>query len=198
LIKNITILFYFISKSISLKFLIILGDLMKIKGDGFIIRNFLSEDAASLAKHANNSKIWINLRDHFPHPYSLEDAEKFISMVNLVDPVTNYAIEVDNECVGAIGFILGKDFYARTAELGYWLGEEYWNKGIMTKAVNLFTNFIFDYFDIIRIQASVFDWNPASGKVLSKAGFELEARLRKNILKNGTVVDELIFAKLKE
>jgi len=171
---------------------------MKIKGDNFIIRNFLIEDAPSLAKHANNSKIWINLRDHFPNPYTLEDAEKFISVVNLADPVTNYAIEVDNQCAGSIGFILGKDFYKRTAELGYWLGEEFWNKGIMTKAVKLFTDFIFDYFDIIRIQASVFDWNPASSKVLIKAGFEFEARLRKNILKNGIIVDELIYAKLKE
>ncbi len=171
---------------------------MKIKGEGFIIRNFLLEDAPSLAKHANNSKIWINLRDHFPHPYTLENAESFISFVNLADPVTNYAIEIDNDCAGAIGIVLGKDFYKRTAELGYWLGEEYWNRGIMTKAVQMFSNFIFDYFDIIRIQASVFDWNPASAKVLTKAGFELEARLRKNILKNGTVVDELIFAKLKE
>ncbi len=171
---------------------------MKLKGEGFIIRNFINEDAPNLAKFANNSKIWINLRDGFPHPYTLKDAEEFISTVNLVDPVTNYAIAIDDICVGAIGFILGKDLYKRTAELGYWLGEEYWNKGIMTKAVKIFTDFIFEYFDVVRIQASVFDWNPASTKVLLKAGFVMEARLRKNILKNGVVVDELIFAKVKE
>jgi len=171
---------------------------MKLESDGILIRNYIPEDANSLAKHANNSKIWINLRDGFPHPYTVEDAEQFIKVVNLVDPVSNYAIIINNQCVGAIGFELGKNVFRKTAEVGYWISEELWNKGFMTNAVKLFTDYMFDTFDIIRVQASVFDWNPASGKVLEKAGFTLEARLRKHIIKNGNFVDELIYAKLRD
>ncbi|MFH0735314.1 MAG: GNAT family protein [bacterium] len=171
---------------------------MKLKGDNFIIRNYVLEDIHSLAENANNSKIWINLRDGFPHPYSIEDAEKFISVVNLLDPVTNYAIDVNKICVGAIGFEFGKNVFRKTAEVGYWLGEGYWGRGIMTKAVSLFTDFMFENFDIERIQASVFDWNIASAKVLEKAGFTFEARLKKHVLKNDMFGDELIYARFRE
>jgi len=170
---------------------------MKLIGNNFIIRNYINEDAENLTQYANNSKIWINLRDGFPHPYTIDDANHFIGLVNLADPVTNYGIIINNICVGAIGFELGKDVFRKTAEVGYWLGEEFWNRGIMTNAVKLFTDFMFETFDIERIQASVFDWNPASAKVLSKAGFTLEARLRKHIIKNNMLGDELIYAKLK-
>ncbi|NUM73323.1 GNAT family N-acetyltransferase [candidate division KSB1 bacterium] len=167
---------------------------MVLKLTRFTIRPWQHGDEASLAQHANNRNIWRNLRDTFPHPYTLKDAEEWIRFASAENPPRNFAIVVEGEAAGGLGFVLKDDVYRRTAEIGYWLGEKFWGRGIITEAVDAMTEYAFANFDICRIQAGVYEWNPASMRVLEKAGYALEARLRKSIIKDGETIDELIYA----
>jgi RimJ/RimL family protein N-acetyltransferase len=168
--------------------------------EDMIIRPWRPGDEASLVKHANNHKIWQNVRDRFPHPYTHKDAEIWVRVAGADRHMINLAIELEGEAVGGIGLVFKQDVYRRSAEIGYWLGEDYWNRGIATKAVKALTTYIFQHelFDIRRIYAGIFEYNTASGRVLEKAGYRLEARLRKSVTKNGKTVDELVYALLKE
>ncbi|MBE0653673.1 MAG: GNAT family N-acetyltransferase [Bacteroidales bacterium] len=148
-----------------------------------------------MAELANNEKISINLRDGFPHPYTVDDAERFIAICNQQSPPTVFAIEFKGTYVGNIGLHKGEDIYRKSAEIGYFLGEPYWNKGIMTKAVNLICEYGFDELDIVRIFTGVFDYNLASQKVLEKCGFEREAIFKKAVVKKGNIYNEVRFAK---
>lgn len=166
--------------------------------DGMVsLRPFRQEDAPRLAELANNEKIAVNLRDGFPHPYTPEDAEKFIEMA-LSKPDQIFAIEYQGEYVGNIGVHLKSDVYRLGAEIGYFLGEPYWGKGIMTKAVNLVCDYAFRELGIIRIDTGVFDFNPASMRVLEKCGFVREAVFRKSVIKRGKICNEVRYAKIKE
>jgi len=161
------------------------------------IRPWRLDDAETLPKHANNRKVWLALRDAFPHPYTTEDARKFLEATVKVEPMTLFCIEVDGAAVGGIGIHLGIDVHRHTAELGYWLGEEFWARGVMTEAVRAFTDFCFDRFSLRRIYAEPFGNNPASGRVLEKAGFTFEGRLKNNVLKDGQILDSLLYARTK-
>jgi RimJ/RimL family protein N-acetyltransferase len=167
---------------------------MEIKLSQCVIRDWRSGDEDSLALHANNVKVWRNLRDSFPHPYTRRDAEKWIAICQSQSPAISFAIEVDASAVGGIGFVLKEDVYRRSIEIGYWLGEAHWGRGIMTEAVRAMTEYAFETFDVCRIYAGVFEWNRGSMRVLEKAGYELEARLKKSITKNGQCIDEVIYA----
>ncbi|MGI9076027.1 MAG: GNAT family N-acetyltransferase [Gemmatimonadaceae bacterium] len=158
------------------------------------LRDWRMEDAASLARHANNRKVWRNLRDRFPHPYTEEDARQFINTSMLALPRTNFAIEVGGEAVGSIGLILHDDIERVGAELGYWLGESCWGKGIVTAAVGAVTRYAFEAFDLHRIYAIAFAWNPGSARVLEKAGFKLEGTMLKSAIKDGEVVDQFLYS----
>ena len=162
-----------------------------------LLRPWRSGDELSLLNHANNRKIWENVRDHFPHPYTLPDAERWIfhASTNLQDTV--FAIIVNGNAVGSIGLIAKEDVYRKSMEIGYWLGEEFWGKGIITEAIGAITAYGFSKFDIVRIYADVFEWNAASARVLEKNGFTFEARLKKAIVKNGRIGDVLMYAKTK-
>jgi len=138
--------------------------------------------------------IWRNLRDAFPHPYTLANAQHWIRSANPATPVTNFAIVVDGIAVGGIGLVLKDDVFRRSAEIGYWHGEEYWGRGIVTEAVRAVTDYAFATFDLCRVYAGVFEWNPASMRVLEKAGYEYECRMRKSVVKDGEIIDELIYA----
>jgi RimJ/RimL family protein N-acetyltransferase len=122
------------------------------------------------------------------------DAEDWIRKASSDDPITSFAIEVDHAAVGGIGLVLQTDIFRRSAEIGYWLGEDYWGRGIVTEAVRAFTDWGFANFDLSRIYAGVFEWNPASARVLEKAGFEFEGRMNKAVTKEGRIGDELIYA----
>jgi RimJ/RimL family protein N-acetyltransferase len=122
------------------------------------------------------------------------DAEDWIRKASSDDPITSFAIEVDHAAVGGIGLVLQTDIFRRSAEIGYWLGEDYWGRGIITEAVKAFTAWGFASFDLSRIYAGVFEWNPASSRVLEKAGFEFEGRMKKAVTKEGRTGDELIYA----
>lgn len=166
--------------------------------DGVVsLRTFRREDAPRLAELANNEKIAVNLRDGFPHPYTPEDAEKFIEMA-IAKSDQIFAIEYQGEYVGNIGVHLKSDVYRLGAEIGYFMGEPYWGKGIMTKAVNLVCDYAFRELGIIRIDTGVFDFNPASMRVLEKCGFVREAVFRKSVIKRGKICDEVRYARLKE
>ncbi len=158
------------------------------------IRDWRVGDAPSLVRHANNRKIWINLRDAFPHPYATRDAEQWINTASSASPVTDFAIEVERAVGGAIGLRLREDVFRHSAEIGYWLGEEYWGRGVVTEAVAAMTEYAFSTFGLLRVYAGVFAWNPASMRCLEKAGYQLEGVMRKGAIKDGLTVDEYVYA----
>jgi len=169
-----------------------------IQAQGLLLRPWRVSDAASLVRHANSRKIWINLKDRFPHPYTASDADAWITMT-MAEPgePTQFAIEVAGEAVGGIGFERLGDVYRRGAEIGYWLGESYWGRGLTTAAVRALSEHAFAHFDFERLQASVFAWNAASMRVLEKAGYGLEGRLARSVVKDGRIVDSLLYARLR-
>lgn len=159
------------------------------------LRPWKFSDKDSLVHYANNWNIWINLRDAFPHPYTAEDAEVWLNMVVNKKPVTQFAIEADDKAIGGIGFIIKEDVQRLQAEIGYWLAEEYWGRGIVCEALRAITEYAFNNFDLRRIYADVFEWNTASMRVLEKAGYELEAVQKKCLIKNGEIIDQYVYVK---
>jgi len=158
------------------------------------IRRLTISDVADLAKHANSKNIWNNLRDYFPYPYSKQDAKEYIEFTKEGKEYV-YGIEYYDEIVGVCGLVKGQDVYRLSAELGFWLGEEYWSKGIMTKVVDVVVNLGFSQHHFNRISAHVFKHNTASMRVLEKCGFKLEAVHKNAVIKNGVVSDEYVFVK---
>ena len=163
-----------------------------------VVRSWTPEDAESVQRYANNRNIWLNLRDLFPHPYGLEDARGFLKQVMREKPETTVAIATPAEAIGCIGLRLGTDVHRKTAELGFWLGEPFWGRGIMSETVAAFTRHAFDSFGLIRIYAEAFANNRASARVLEKAGFVCEGRLRLNVVKDGKVLDLFLYASVRE
>jgi [ribosomal protein S5]-alanine N-acetyltransferase len=160
----------------------------------FILRPWRAGDEPSLSRHADDREIWRNLRDRFPHPYTMADAEAWIRLVAEEDRPMNFAIEVDGEAVGGIGLEQGTDIERITAELGYWLGRMFWGRGIVSAAVRGITQYAFSTLGLTRVYALPFARNVASIRVLEKAGYIREGRLRRNALKEGEVLDQVLFA----
>jgi RimJ/RimL family protein N-acetyltransferase len=163
-----------------------------------LLRPWRRSDAESLAVHADDHEVWRNMRDRFPHPYTLKDAKEWLAFVATVPPGTNFAIEVDGAAVGGISFEPLTDVFRVGAEVGYWLGQGYWGRGITTEAVRAVSEHAFRHFDFIRLQASVFSWNPASARVLEKAGYVLEATNRRAMIKEGEVGDRWLYVRLRQ
>ncbi len=163
------------------------------------LRIWRQEDAPSVAGYANNEKIAQNLRDVFPYPYGLADAEQFIHSCLKTDQrqALFRAIVADGRAVGGIALTRGEDVYRRSAELGYWLAEEYWGQGLMTEAVERMCATGFRVWDIVRIYACPYARNGASRRVLEKAGFEQEGLLRRSVCKRGRMLDSCVYAKLR-
>jgi ribosomal-protein-alanine N-acetyltransferase len=140
----------------------------------------------------------MNLQDRFPHPYTTSDAEDWVGMNHvLVGPPVNFAIALEEEAIGGVGIELLDDVHHRTANIGYWLAEPFWGRGIATAALNFMTDYAFETFPIDRLQAGVFGWNPASARVLEKAGYVQEGRLRMAVVKEDRVGDLLLFGRLR-
>jgi ribosomal-protein-alanine N-acetyltransferase len=158
------------------------------------VRSWEWRDRDAIVRHANNRNVWRNLRDRFPYPYTDRDARNWLECIVGYQPETNFAISVAGEAVGGIGFILQPDVARRSAEIGYWLGEEFWGRGIATEAVIAVTDHAFANHDLSRVYAHVFDWNRASARVLEKAGYEFEGRMRKSVTKDGQTIDQLMYA----
>lgn len=162
------------------------------------LRPWRTEDAHSLAKHANNPKIAMYLRDGFPHPYLYDNAVQWIDSMLNQDPIIVSAIEINEESAGGIGVIPLTDVYRLTAEIGYWLSEIHWGKGIMSEIIPALTDYIFSQTEIIRVQARIFENNKASMRVLEKSGFHLEAVHRKAVIKLGKIMDEYMWVRFKQ
>ncbi len=163
------------------------------KNKNITLRPWRLDDLDRLVQLADNPKIAANLMDRFPHPYTRESGVNFIHMAMSSQPASVLAITLDDELVGGIGVHPQADVYRKNMELGYWLAEEYWGKGIITEAIKLIVPYAFDNFDINRIYARPFGGNIASQKVLEKNGFHLEATLRGTFYKDGQYLDELIY-----
>lgn len=163
------------------------------------IRKWKLSDAADLAAALSNKKILDNLRDGLPYPYTEKDAENYISFILNSDPKDTFAfaIDVDGKAVGSIGAFRQGNIHFRTAELGYYLSEEYWGRGIMTIAVRQLCEKLFAETDIIRIFAEPFDYNIGSRRVLEKAGFQLEGIMKNNAFKSGRVLDMALYSYTK-
>ncbi|MFQ6607011.1 MAG: GNAT family N-acetyltransferase [Fidelibacterota bacterium] len=170
---------------------------MKLKLGNYMIRDWQDEDIPSLTKYANNRKIWLNVRDAFPYPYTSVDARRFLSTVKQQDPTTVFAIATEKESIGCIGLVLGSDIHRFTAEMGYWLAEPFWNQGIMTAAIVSFTEFAFKHYQLNRIFAEPYTNNAASARILEKAGFTCEAVMKAHAFKDGKILDMYLFAKTK-
>jgi len=171
---------------------------MEIRLARCTLRPWRKGDEEALVRGANNREVWRNLRDGFPHPYTLADANAWIERCVVIDPPRGLAIEVRGEPRGSIGVFPLEDVHRRTAEIGYWLAEEEWGRGIMTEAVAAMTERAFREMDVVRIQAAVFEWNPASMRVLEKCGYVREGWLRKSVWKDGQLIDSAMYARLRE
>jgi len=164
------------------------------------IRPWKLEDAPHLAEALNNIKIHNNLRDGLPFPYTVDDAKTFIKAMLDADKDKTYAfaITVEDKAIGSVGIFRKDNIHSRTAELGYYISESYWGRGLGTNAVKQVCRLVFETTDIIRIFAEPFSYNTASCRVLEKSGFSLEGILRKNAVKNGMIIDMKLFALVKE
>ena len=164
------------------------------------IRKWELSDAKDLAAALSNKKVQDNLRDGLPYPYTEQDGKEFISAMLSADENETFAfaIMVDDKVVGSIGIFRQGNIHRQTAELGYYIAEEYWGKGIMTEAVKQICEYVFANSDIIRIYAEPFAYNIASCRALEKAGFQYEGTLRSNAVKNGKVIDMKMYSLLKE
>ena len=160
----------------------------------FTLRPWKKSDMKFLLKYADNPRIAMNLTDMFPHPYTKLSGKRFLKMARSADPVRIFAIEINGEAVGSIGLFPLSDIRRNNAEIGYWLAEPFWGKGVMTEAVKQMVEYGFKTFDINRIYAGTFGRNIGSQRVLEKAGFTLEARFEKTYVKNGELEDEVVYA----
>jgi RimJ/RimL family protein N-acetyltransferase len=164
-----------------------------------VLRRWAPTDAVSLAHLADNRNIWLNLKDRFPHPYARTDAEAWIAHCEAeIGSPTQFAIDLDGVAIGGIGLEPMSDVHRLTAEVGYWVGEPYWGSGVASTAIIEMTRYAFAEFPFGRLQAMVFEWNPASRRVLEKAGYMLEARMARCIIKDGRLGDAFLYSKLRE
>ncbi len=171
---------------------------MELKLGTCDVRSWRETDAHSVAVHANNPRVAIHLRDRFPHPYTPAHAHAFIAAALASEPETNFAIAVGNEAVGGIGFRLHDDIERISAEIGYWLGEAFWGRGIMSEALAAVTAYAIREHGLTRVYAIPFDGNGASCRVLEKVGFVCEGRMRRSAIKAGRVIDQLLYAYVTE
>jgi ribosomal-protein-alanine N-acetyltransferase len=164
----------------------------------FKLRPWRKEDLSSLVKYANNWSIAKNMTDKFPFPYGEENGKAFINFATKDEPIHIFAIEIDGQAVGGIGIHPQEDIHRKNAELGYWLAEPFWGNGIISAAINEILIFAFNTYVINRVFARPFETNFASQKVLIKNGFVLEWKFEKVLIKDGELLDELVYAIRRE
>ncbi len=167
---------------------------MTTPSEPYALRPWRDGDQHDLVGHANNRKVWLGLRDKFPYPYTLTDADAFLDRIRAQNPLTVFAITVEDRPVGGIGLVLGSDVDRISAEIGYWLGEEYWGRGIATIAVRALTSQAFATFELNRLFAIPYADNAASIRVLVKAGYRHEGTLVASAIKDGRIRDQELFA----
>jgi len=156
------------------------------------IRSFRPSDATSLMKHCGTYSVARNM-SNIPHPYSLQDAEEWIALASGGTPETHFAIAIADEVVGGIGLMVS----GHSAEIGYWLSESYWGRGIVSEALAALTEWAFTELHVVRLHAAVYARNPASARILEKAGYEFEGRLRARYFRDSEFIDGLLYAKVR-
>lgn len=169
------------------------------ESEGFRLRPFEATDRESVVRHLDDRGMWRNLTDRIANPYTLEHADAFIGMQveqQSAGQHHNFAIEIDGEACGSIGIQPLDDLHRRSAEIGYWLGRAHWGNGIATRALQLMTGRVFAATDLVRLQATILDWNPASCRVAEKCGYAREATLRQSIFKDGEITDAFLYVRL--
>lgn len=172
---------------------------MELFYEGIILRPWSVSDAEALALIADNKNIANNLRDGLPNPYGINDAIKWLNLILPEnDPPRFFAIKYEEKLAGSIGIVTKTDIYRKNVEIGYFIGEEHWRKGIATKAIKAATSYSFSKFDIVRVYAEPFADNSGSRRALEKAGFKLEATFKNYVIKNGIIKDSCIYSVLKE
>lgn len=163
------------------------------------LRPWRTSDRAALLRNANDREVWRNLRDRFPHPYTDSDADEWFAFAAAApSPPGIYAIEVEGAAVGTIALEPGDDIEQWCWEIGYWLGQAYWGRGIITEAVIAVTEAAFREPNVVRLHAPVFSWNRPSMRVLEKAGYHREAVLVRGGIKDGTVIDRVVYARTRD
>lgn len=171
---------------------------MIIKCDKCVLRKWKESDLKSLVKYANNYKIARNMRDLFPHPYTLNDGQVWIKIANNNEFGHYFAITIDNEAIGSIGLTIGTDIERISAEVGYWLGEEHWGKGITSSALKGIVDYGFNELNLERIFAVPLEENIASIRVLEKNDFKIEGILRNSVIKRDKIHNQALYAKIRE
>src|SRR5262245_39063213 len=171
---------------------------MRLECGPCVVRSWRRGDEDDLVRHANNRKVWLQLRDRFPHPYTRADADAWLVHALAERPESNFAIALDDAVVGGIGFERGGDVERLSAEVGYWLGEEVWGRGLATAALRAVTRHAFEAHGLQRLFAAVFAGNLASARVLEKVGFVREGVLRRSAVKDGVVLDRFLYAMVRE
>jgi len=166
-----------------------LGDLL--------VRSWRKSDLNALVRHANNPRIAANLRDQFPHPYTRRAGIDYLEFVREQSPERNFAIEHGGEAIGGLGFLIGIDIARVSAEMGYWLSEQYWGRGFATRVVQASSEWAFEHYKLNRVFALVFSHNVPSMRVLENAGFEREGVMRHSAIKNGVILDQVLYAKVR-
>ena len=172
--------------------------MINLRFEQYQIREFLANDADAIVKNANNREVSKYMRDSFPYPYTKENAVQWIDFVKKNYSTLFFAIANETELIGGIGAVPQTDVHRFSAEVGFWLGQSHWNRGIITIALPVFCNYLFTKFNFNRLTANVFEGNDASKKVLEKTGFVLEGTQRKNVFKENKFVDHYIYGLLKE
>ncbi|MEO8076101.1 MAG: GNAT family protein [Acidobacteriota bacterium] len=171
---------------------------MYLQGTRCVVRHWRLDDAEAVVRHANNLNVARQLRDRFPHPYSRANAHAFLKSATAASEPSNLAIEVDGEAAGAIGYVAGADVERYSAEIGYWLGESCWGRGIVTEALMLVTADLFLRVNLLRLFAMPFADNAGSTRVLEKAGYVREATLRSSSVKYGRPRDQALYSKINQ
>ena len=162
------------------------------------LRPWRQEDKPDLLHNANNRKVWLNLTDLFPSPYTEADADFWISLATKPSADTHFTIEFKGKSAGGIGIIPDEGVYCKTAKFGYWLGEDFWDKGIATAAAKALVGFARSNLPFVRYEASVYAWNPASMRVLEKAGFTRESLRRRSVYKDRKIIDSVMYVLIVE
>jgi [ribosomal protein S5]-alanine N-acetyltransferase len=162
------------------------------------LRPWNNEDKTALLRNASNRKVWRNLTEMFPHPYTEADADHWLSIANQSSRSIRFAIEFEGAAVGGAGVIAGEGIARHTGQFGYWLGEAHWGKGIATAAARALADHALSGYQFMRLEAPVFEWNPASMRVLEKTGFIREGVLKRSVFKDGQLIDSVMYARTRE
>jgi ribosomal-protein-alanine N-acetyltransferase len=162
-----------------------------------VLRPFRAGDEPDIVRHANSRAIWLGLQDLFPHPYTEAAAASWIRHCQGQEPAVNFAICLAGEVIGAIGLTLRTDVFRFGADVGYWIGEAHWGNGYATEALRGISGYAFETLGLRRLSAGAFSNNPASARVLEKAGFESEGTERAAVEKDGEILDHLLYGKLR-